>query len=337
MGADVIRVNPCAYFHIKTNRRGTSPMPERILIDTDPGVDDAMAILLALASPEVQVEGISVVFGNSGDVDLLARNACAILELAGRTGAPVAVGATNPLVRAYHGRGSMVHGDNALGGVDLPAPAQQPIDRDAAHFIIDTCAASPGEITLVTLGPLTNIGLALRLCPDLPRLVRRLVMMGGAVSAPGNVNPVAEANVHNDPEAARLVFNAGWEISMAGLDVTMQIHMDDEYLATIRDLGNRAGQFVWDITRFYIDAYHRFGYEDMAVHDSCALMAIIRPEFFTSQFVYVDVETTGTLTQGQTIGDWRRQYGRDPQTHVLTGVDDVAFKRLYYERIATLP
>lgn len=312
-------------------------MPERILIDTDPGVDDAMAILLALASPEVQVEGLTVVFGNSGDVNLLGRNACAILELAGRADIPVAVGATNPLVRAYHGRGSSVHGGNGLGDVALPTPAKTPADQSAAHFIIDKCVSNPGEITLVTLGPLTNIGLALRIRPDLPRYVRRLVMMGGAVTAPGNVNPVAEANVHNDPEAARLVFNAGWEITMAGLDVTTQVHMDDEYLATVRELGNRAGQFVWEITRFYIAAYHRFGYEDMMVHDSCALMAIIRPEFFTSKFVYVDVETSGELTRGQTIGDWRRQYGHDPQTHVLTGVDDIAFKRLYYERIATLP
>lgn len=312
-------------------------MTERILIDTDPGVDDAMAILLALSSPEVQVEGLTVVFGNSGDVNLLGRNACAILELAGQSDIPVAVGTTNPLVRAYHGRGSTVHGDNGLGDVALPTPAKTPVDQSAAHFIIDKCVANPGEITLVTLGPLTNIALALRIRPDLPRYVRRLVMMGGAVSAPGNVSPVAEANVHNDPEAARLVFNAGWEITMAGLDVTMQVHMDDEYLATVRELGNRAGQFVWDITRFYIAAYHRFGYEDMVVHDSCALMAIIRPEFFTSKFVYVDVETSGELTRGQTIGDWRRQYGHDPQTHVLTGVDDIAFKRLYYERIATLP
>lgn len=312
-------------------------MTERILIDTDPGVDDAMAILLALASPEVQVEGLSVVFGNSGDVNLLARNACAILELADRADIPVAVGATNPLVRAYHGNGGAVHGANGLGNVDLPAPASSPVDQTAAHFIIDRCVANPGEITLVTLGPLTNIGLALRIRPDLPRYARRLVMMGGAVSAPGNVNPVAEANVHNDPEAARLVFNAGWEITMAGLDVTMQVHMDDEYLNGLAGLGNRAGQFVWDITRFYIAAYHRFGYEDMVVHDSCALMAIIRPEFFASKFVYVDVETSGELTRGQTIGDWRRQYGHDPQTHILTGVDDIAFKRLYYERIATLP
>lgn len=312
-------------------------MPERIIIDTDPGIDDSMAILLALASPEVQVEGLSIVFGNSGDVRMLARNACAVLELAERTDIPVAVGATNPLVRPYHGRGSTVHGSNGLGDVPVPEPSKQPIDAPAAHFIVDYCRAHPGEITLVTLGPLTNIALALRIQPDLPKYVRRLVMMGGAVSVPGNVNPVAEANIHNDPEAARLVFNAGWEITMAGLDVTMQVHMDDEYLTGLRDIGNRAGSFIWDITRFYIAAYHRYGYDDMAVHDSSAIMAIIRPEFFESKFVYVDVETTGELTRGQTIGDWRRQYGRDPQTHVLTGVDEVAFKRLYFERIASLP
>jgi inosine-uridine nucleoside N-ribohydrolase len=314
-----------------------APMPERILIDTDPGIDDAMAILLALASPEVQVEGVTVVFGNSGDVNLLARNASAILELAGHAGIPVAVGAASPLVRAYHGRGSTVHGENGLGDIELPPPTASPIAQNAAQFIIDTCLANPGEITLVTLGPLTNIALALRIRPDLPRYVRRLVMMGGAIAAAGNVSPVAEANVHNDPEAARLVFNAGWEITMAGLDVTMQVHMDDDYLATIRELGNRSGQFIWDITRFYVAAYHRYGYADMVVHDSSALMAIIRPEFFTSKFVYVDVETSGELTRGQTIGDWRRQYGHEPQTHVLTGVDDIAFKQLYYERIATLP
>ncbi len=310
-------------------------MTERIIIDTDPGVDDSMAILLALASPEVQVDGLTVVFGNSDDVKMLARNACVVLELAGRTDIPVAAGATNPLVREYHGRGATVHGANGLGDIDIVEPRKQPIQQPAAQFIIEHCRAHPGEITLVTIGPLTNIALALRLEPALPRLAKRLVVMGGAVTVPGNVNPVAEANVHNDPEAARLVFNAGWEITMAGLDITLQIRMDDPYLASLKALGNQAGRFIYDITRFYIEAYRRYGYENMAVHDSTALMSIIRPDLFTSKPVYVDVETSGELTRGQTVGDWRGQYGRTPQTHLLLETDADAFREFY--RIATLP
>ncbi len=311
--------------------------PERIIIDTDPGVDDSMAILLALASPEVQVEGLTIVFGNSDNVGMLARNACLVLELAQRPEIPVAVGAANPLVRPYHGRGASVHGANGLGDVPAPEPAKQPLDQPAAQFIVEQCRANPGQITLVTIGPLTNIALALRLEPELPRLARRLVMMGGAVTVPGNVNPVAEANIHNDPEAARLVFNAGWPITMAGLDVTTRVRMDDPYLESLRDLGNRAGRFIYDITRFYIRAYRERGHPDMAVHDSSALMSIIRPGLFQSKPVTVDVETVGELTRGQTIGDWRGQYGRPPQTELLLDVDAEAFRAFYRERIATLP
>lgn len=311
--------------------------PTRILIDTDPGVDDAMAILLALASPEVEVSGLTTVFGNSRNIQLLTQNACTLLELAARPDIPVAMGAGGPLLDAPHRSLINIHGHNVLGDVVLPTPQIRPLAITAAEFIIQKCLATPKELTLVTIGPLTNIALALKLRPDLPDFVKEIVMMGGVVSNPGNVTPVAEANVYDDPEAAQIVLNAGWQVTFASLDITHQVAFDQSYLDSLRNLGNKAGHFLAEAARPYIKTYLSLGRPGMYAHDVHAIMPVLFPEIYTSRQTYVDVETHGKLTRGQTVADWRGQYGKPANARILLEVDGEKFKAIFKERIATLP
>ncbi len=312
-------------------------MPIRILFDTDPGVDDAMALLLALASPEIEVLGVTTVFGNSDDIGLMTANALAILALAGREDIPVAAGSAHPLTRPYAGRAHLVHGDNCLGGVQLPAAPRQAEPTFAAQFIVDACRARPGEITLVAVGPLTNVALALRIEPALANLVRGVAIMGGSARAGGNVTPVAEFNIFADAEAARLVFAAGWEITMAGLDVTCSPRIAEEYLDRLAAAGNRTGRFLAGAFVHYLTFYRSRGFSGACMHDVHAVMALVRPELYTAERVCIDVETAGELTRGQTVADFRGLWNRPAQTRLLTGVDETAFLDEFATRIARLP
>jgi inosine-uridine nucleoside N-ribohydrolase len=196
-----------------------SIVARKIIIDTDPGVDDAMAIFLALRSPEVSVIGLTTIFGNV-HTDLATVNALRLLEIAGRNDIPVAHGASAPLTRAYAGPVAFIHGDDGQGNVYLAPASSQAISQPAAEFIVEQILNAPGEITLVPVGPLTNIALALQLEPRIAGLVHEVVLMGGNALVPGNATPAAEANIHNDPEAADIVFAADWAVTMVGLDVT---------------------------------------------------------------------------------------------------------------------
>ena len=196
-------------------------MPQKILIDTDPGVDDTMAILFALRSPELEVVGMTAVFGNAY-VDTAALNALRLIELEGHEHIPVAKGTGRPIVGPPRRVADFVHGADGLGGINPPSPDGQLLDVPAAQFIVETILQNPGEITLVPVGPLTNIALALRLEPKIVDLVKQVVIMGGAAYVPGNASPVGEANIFNDPHAAAIVFSAGWPLTMVGLDVTMK-------------------------------------------------------------------------------------------------------------------
>lgn len=312
-------------------------MPIPIIFDTDPGVDDAMALLLALASPELAVLGVTTVFGNSQDLALLTRNALALCALGGRPEVPVAAGTAHPLTRTYTGRANLVHGDNALGGVQLPEPVQRPDTRFGPQFIVDMCRERRGQVTLVAVGPLTNLALALRIDPKLPTYVPRVAIMGGSARAGGNITPAAEFNIYADPEAARLVFNAGWEIIMAGLDVTCSPRVAEPYFERLAKRGNRCGQFLASASQHYLQYYHGQGYAGVCMHDVHAVMALIRPELYRSERVYIDVETAGELTRGQTVVDWRGRLGKAAQTTLLLGADETAFLNLFAERIGTLP
>ena len=211
-------------------------MSRRVIFDTDPGVDDAMALFFLLQSPEFELEAVTTVFGNV-DVEQTTRNALILLDVAGRADIPVAPGAGRPLMphRQRQLGGAVVHGDNGLGGADLPKPSRAAGSQRAAELIVERVMAAPGEITLIAVGPLTNVALATCLEPRIVEHVRELIVMGGAATVPGNVTPLAEANFHNDPEAAAIVVAAGYRLALIGLDVTLQAIITPEQVDTARD------------------------------------------------------------------------------------------------------
>lgn len=305
---------------------------KRIIIDCDPGVDDSMAILLAFNSPEIQVEALTTVFGNT-EVDITTKNALRLVELVGRPDVPVAMGAAKPLLRPFTGDGWVVHGRNGLGEVAYPEPKGQPDRRRAAQLIVETIMANPGEITLVPLGPLTNIALAASLEPRIAQQVKEVVLMGGTAAVTGNVSAVAEANIHNDPESANIVFHAGWPLVMVGLDVTTKTIMSSAYLEQLRSAGNRYTDFIYAISRHYANFYKQRGVDGFHVHDSSALAYVIDPTLFTTQHVFVDVEYHSPYHHGQTVADWRGRREQAPNTYVCVDVASQRLLDMYRQRL----
>jgi purine nucleosidase len=324
----------------------SSSSPHRVLIDCDPGVDDSMALLLALASPEeLTVEGITIVMGNHNDIDLLSANACLILQLVGRSDIPIVKGANKPLVEFYHGHsGIQVHGQNGIGNIDKSVwhggelnlnPLKPYSHLSAAQYLVQKCVKSPGEFTVLALGPLTNIALAVAIGGQkFIQSVKKLVLMGGATQGIGNKTVAAEANLANDPHAGRVVFDSFPDIVMAGLNVTHQIELSNEFRSRLRSL-NSIGRFCYDISTHYVELLTSWGSGNY-IHDPTAVMYLIRPELFQSQRACVDVEEQGRLTSGQTIADFTGRWGRPLQTLVLTGVKLEQFYDLFVERIGRL-
>lgn len=308
----------------------------RLIIDTDPGVDDSMMLQLAFVSPEVRVEALTTVFGNS-DVATTSGNALLNVEVAGRADLPVARGASRPLTRPPLARYPVhVHGHDGLGNAGLKPPAGAPIPTPAAALIVERILQSPpGELTLLAVGPLTNLALAVHLEPAIVPRVREVVFMGGTLGR-GNVSPTAESNVRHDPESARLVLHAGWPVTMVGLDVTTRTLMTPTHLAAIGAARTPAAAFLGAIMPFYF-AYHsdRLGREAMPVHDSSALAYLLDPSLFTTERLHVDVEVQGELTTGQTVADLRGQVGRPPNVNVCLDVKSDRLLDLYVERLTT--
>lgn len=274
-------------------------MAEKIIFDTDPGIDDTIALFLALASGKFDVLGLTTIFGNV-HTDLATTNALRLLEIAGRTDIPVAHGADKPLVRPYHGPVPHIHGADGQGDVNLPPPSTKAIDQSAAQFIVEQVMAQPGEITLVPVGPLTNIALALSIQPKIAEKVKRVVLMGGAALVPGNVNPAAEANIFNDPEAAHIVFSAPWDVTMVGLDITHQVLMTDEQLKSFAASDKVTSQHIGRIIPLYLDFAHKMmGRQVMYMHDPTAISYLLKPELFETQQYPVRVETQG-MSSGKT-------------------------------------
>ncbi|MCU0512583.1 MAG: nucleoside hydrolase [Anaerolineae bacterium] len=274
-------------------------MARKIIIDTDPGIDDAMAIFYALHSPELEVVGLTSIFGNAA-TDICTRNALSLLEIAGRTDIPVAAGAARPLAMPYNGPADFVHGADGQGNVPLPPPAGKPVVPPAAHFLAQQILQVQGEITLVALGPLTNIALLLLLYPGIEAHILEIVLMGGSAFAPGNVNPGAEANIWNDPEAADIVFGAACPVTMVGLDVTESTWMPADVAATIGANPAPEAQHLARILPFYLQFYEeRFGERGMFIHDSSAISYLLRPEWYTTVRHPIRVETQG-LARGKT-------------------------------------
>ena len=289
--------------------------PFRVIIDTDPGVDDALALLLSMRSPELKIEAITPVAGNV-PLDLTLPNALRMVEIAGRTDIPVAAGARAPLMRRLV-TATYAHGENGLGGAVFPEPTTKPVATPAAEIIRQIVRKYPGEVTLVTIGPLTNIATALNADPDLAGMVRALVMMGGSLSG-GNITPAAEFNVYVDPEAARIVVQSGIPVTMVGLDVTRRTSLTDEHVRSLEAAHNPVSQAAAKIGRNAINHNRERGYlVGPNMHDSLAVAGFLDPAILKLQDYYVDVETTGELTAGETLGyspvagDLRRRPGME--------------------------
>lgn len=282
----------------------------RILIDTDPGIDDALALFLALASPEVQVEAVTTVSGNV-PVDMTTHNALTLLELAQRPDIVVARGSDRPLLRQPV-IADYVHGQNGIGNVVLPDPQKQSVEY-AVSLMIQKILQAPGEITLVALGPLTNLALAVRCEPRIAQLVREVVIMGGALRVPGNVTPNAEFNIFCDPHAAHIVFNAGWPVRIVPLDVTQKTLMSRKQFASLAANGHPVTRCIEAMVDFYFDDFGKArGITGFTMHDPLCLAAAIHPDLITWQKAYVDVELHGTLTLGETVAYFEQADNLDP-------------------------
>ena len=308
-------------------------MPQKLLIDTDPGVDDAMAILFALRSPELEIVGLTTVFGNS-IVEHTSKNALCLVELENNCHIPVIKGAGRPLVNPPRSMGMHVHGEDGFGNSNQPEPIGPLLDLPAAQFIIQQVMSQPGEITLVPVGPLTNIAIALRLEPRIADHVKEVVIMGGSVYAGGNASPVAEANIYNDPYAADIVFSAGWPLTMVGLDVTLKCIMTRGYLDEITSANNKAAKLIKEIIPFYQQFHDQIYNLDgsLHTHDPSAIAYVLDPTIFHTEMMPVFVQKTGDCS-GQTVPDTRNQIGDFPEINVCLDVDSSQLLKLFRERI----
>jgi inosine-uridine nucleoside N-ribohydrolase len=305
----------------------------KIVLDCDPGHDDAIALLLALASPEVELLGVTTVHGNQ-TLEKTTANALRVLEFAGRADVPVAAGADRPLRREQF-VAEYVHGESGLDGPALPPPSGVPVDRHAVDFLADTVLGSTGPVTLVPTGPLTNIGLFLALHPEAAARVGRIVLMGGAIGE-GNVTPAAEFNIWCDPEAADRVFSSGLDVTMIGLDVTHKALVGPAHQEQLRSSG-RVGAMVAELLEFY-GRFHRetYGWDGSPIHDAVALAHAFRPGLVETRRTGVRVDCDGELGRGRTNADLRGRMGWQPNAEVAVDIDADGFIGLLLERIASL-
>jgi inosine-uridine nucleoside N-ribohydrolase len=307
-------------------------VPTPVLIDCDPGHDDAMALLLALASPELELLGVSTVHGNQ-TLERTTANALRVLEFAG-SDLDVAAGADRPLLREP-AVAAEVHGETGLDGPDLPPPASAPVADHAVDFLAERLRASASPVTLVPTGPLTNVALLLATHPEAAERIERIVLMGGAI-AEGNVTPAAEFNIWVDPEAAARVFASGLDVTMIGLDVTHRALMTAEHAERLGAAG-RVGAMVAELWEFY-SRFHRriYDLDGTPVHDAMAVAHVIRGDLVQTRHVNVEVDCASELCRGRTVVDVWGRTGRAPNAHVGVDVEADAFLELLVERIASL-
>jgi len=312
-------------------------MARKIIIDTDPGQDDAVAILLALASPELEVLGITCVAGNV-PLLLTVRNARIVCELAGRPETRVFAGADKPLERRLV-TAENVHGKTGLDGITLPDPVMPVQDQHAVDFIIDTLRAEPaGSVTLVPIGPLTNIAAAMIKAPDITDRIAEIVLMGGAYFEVGNVTPTAEFNIFVDPQAADCVFRSGVRLTVMPLDVTHKALTTRPRIEAFRALPGRVGPAVASWTDFFerFDMA-KYGSEGAPLHDPCTIAYLLDPNLFTGRQVNVEIETGSELTMGMTVTDWWGVTQRAPNAFFVGDMNADGFYSLLTARLARLP
>lgn len=311
--------------------------PQSLIIDTDPGQDDAVAILLALASPEINLLGITTVAGNV-PLALTQENARKICDLAGRTDMQVFAGLDRPLVRplvtAEH-----VHGRTGLDGPVLPDPETPLQEQHAVDYIIDTLRREPaGSVTLAPIGPLSNIAMAMQRAPDIIPRIRQIILMGGAYFEVGNITPAAEFNIYVDPHAAKVVFASGVPVTMMPLDVTHKALTRTDRVAALSAIGNRTGVAVAEMLEFFerFDEA-KYGSDGGPLHDPCTVAWMIAPDIFNGRPCNVEIETASPLTMGMTVVDWWQVSSRPHNALVIGDLDADRFFALITKRLATLP
>lgn len=299
-------------------------MARKIILDCDPGHDDAIAMLLAHGNPEIELLAVTTVVGNQ-TLEKVTRNALSVARVAGITGVPFAAGCARPLVRTVEVAPD-IHGDSGLDGPELPEPLLEVDGRHAVDLIIDTVMAhEPGTVTLVPTGGLTNIALAARKEPRIVPRVREVVLMGGGYNE-GNWSATSEFNIIIDPEAAHIVFNESWPLTMVGLDVTHRALATPEVVERIASIGTAPARFVGELLEFFAHSYREAqGFEHPPVHDPCAVAYVIDPSVLEVRRAPLDVELSGTLTLGMTVADFRAPAPADCTTQVAVALDHAKF------------
>jgi purine nucleosidase len=310
-------------------------MTKRIILDTDPGIDDSLAILLALASPEIKLEGVSAIHGNAS-VTQVATNALSVLELAKASHIPVYRGCEFPLVQPSL-LAPETHGDQGIGYAKLPAPLSQPKVQKGSDFLIEKIMSAPGEITLVCIGPLTNVAIAIRQEPRIVENVKEVFIMGGAIRHEGNTTPLAEFNTYVDPHAAHIVFHSGMPISLTPLDVTYDCIFTKQDQARLLKIDSRITKFIADATRFYMEFHDEYQKIDgCVINDPLTLALTFMPELCDYQSLYVDVDLSGGVSMGNTFADFYHMTKKPANMKVALGVRPRDFMELFLERMEKL-
>lgn len=308
--------------------------PTRIIIDTDPGIDDALAFLLALASPEIKLEALTTTQGNV-TLEKATRNALSVLELARASHIPVARGSLLPLVQPLRAS-AHVHGESGVGNSNLPAPQSRPVLQHAVDYLIERVLTEPGQISIFPIGPLTNIAMAIRKEPKFAAAVKELVIMGGAILEHGNITPLAEFNIYVDPHAAHIVFHSGIPITLIPLDVTHKCLLKLEHIERLMKIDSPISRFIKDAVEVYLKASFELGYEGSALHDPLTLATIIAPALLTLKEYYVDVDISSGVSMGKTFADIKNLLKQPANMKVAMQVRGDDFIELFVQRMEDL-
>lgn len=309
-------------------------MTKRIIIDTDPGVDDAFTFLLALASPEIKLEALTTTQGNV-TIDKATRNALSILELGHASHIPVVQGSVLPLIQPLRASAA-VHGESGIGNSQLPEPQAKPVQGHAVDYLIERVLAEPKQLSIFPIGPLTNIAMAIRKEPGFANGVKELVIMGGAIQTGGNMTALAEFNIYVDPHAAHIVFHSGIPITLIPLDVTLKCLLRQEHIDRLTKINSPITRFIEDAMEVYLKASLELGHEGCALHDPLTLATIIAPELLTLRDYYVDVDISGGVSIGKTFADIFNVTKKPANMKVAMDVRGQDFIELFLQRMETL-
>jgi inosine/uridine nucleosidase len=308
--------------------------PKRIIIDTDPGVDDSLTFLLALASPEIKLEALTTTQGNV-TVDKATRNALSVLELAHASHIPVAEGSMYPLIQPLRAS-AYVHGESGVGNSRLPEPQTKPVPQHAVDYLIERVLAEPNEISIFPIAPLTNIAMAIRKEPRFAKAVKELVIMGGAIQENGNMTQQAEFNIFVDPHAAHIVFHSGIPITLIPLDVTHKCLLKQEHLDRLTKIDSPISRFIRDTLEVYLKFSYDKGFVGSALHDPLTLATILAPELLSLKEFYVDVDISGGVSMGKTFADILDVTKKPVNMKVAMGVRGDDFIELFLQRMENL-